>query len=762
MIVAKIEVSGVRGTIVYRDVVPAGIIGADIEISYTDDIWRDLRKTVVFRGAVTKDVVTDRSIVTIPPEVVEAPNTALSVGVYGVDAMGNIAVPTLWAELGYIRPAADPSGDTTTAPSIPVWAQIKQIADEAKQQAQSVRDDADTGRFDGAQGAPGADGKTPEYGVDYGTPEQISEIAQSAAEILQPEVEQIKNDLVKTESRLSESIADIDNTINNITDKPRSVIDFSVESFVMLNAQTAYTLSIPSTDSFSYYHADYNNHYYGFVFPTTPNATYDLTFDASADFYPQCLIMTNFAFPNKPDVLSNDYVIYSFLTVDGRNTCRFTANGAETVMCFKQMYNMHNFSVSGVNCSDESVRISIKPDRLPKASNVQSGAVIVGDGIDVDDGVISITHATRLNTVRIINPYVYAINGAGDFYIYNDGVFDGQILPDEYCAISPWANVIDTRCRGQRGRIGIQTHTDQKSTLKPETIIYDRFGNVKKFRAGDGIVVKFANKPAINLPLNILFVGDSLVASGMLTKSFRDIMTELGYDGKVNLIGRRHAADDATNKFEATGGYSWPNYVLNPTELPSGYPDNYFWHNGKVDIGYYISTYCGGVNPDYIICNNGWNNRVNPNYYPRYSFNDIDDMACAWIDSVNAALPDCHIIINNIHYGNRNYPYPTADYRKFAVQLTTLYADIASRPEYAGFVRFCDVAPYFDGSTGMYTVSQQINRFVDDTEQVIGVRGYSDTDYLIAQPDYIHPGNDGYKMHGFADAMCLLYDAANK
>ena len=29
----------------------------------------------------------------------------------------------------------------------------------------------------GADGAPGADGHTPEYGVDYGTPEQISGIA---------------------------------------------------------------------------------------------------------------------------------------------------------------------------------------------------------------------------------------------------------------------------------------------------------------------------------------------------------------------------------------------------------------------------------------------------------------------------------------------------------------------------------------------------------------------------------------------------------
>lgn len=47
----------------------------------------------------------------------------------------------------------------------------------------------------GPSGEPGAPGHTPEYGVDYGTPEQIAGIAQSAAEILQPEVSQIKDDI---------------------------------------------------------------------------------------------------------------------------------------------------------------------------------------------------------------------------------------------------------------------------------------------------------------------------------------------------------------------------------------------------------------------------------------------------------------------------------------------------------------------------------------------------------------------------------------
>lgn len=39
---------------------------------------------------------------------------------------------------------------------------------------------------DGKDGSPGADGKTPEYGVDYGTPEQISEIAQAVVDTVKP------------------------------------------------------------------------------------------------------------------------------------------------------------------------------------------------------------------------------------------------------------------------------------------------------------------------------------------------------------------------------------------------------------------------------------------------------------------------------------------------------------------------------------------------------------------------------------------------
>lgn len=125
MIVAKIQVNDAIANTVYRKVIPAGIIGAQVQFDYAADLWAGLHKTVVFRGAVTKDVITDAEVVTIPAEVVAKQGVALRLGVYGVDADGNIAIPTLWADLGTVRDAADPSGDTTTDPSLPVWAQIQ-------------------------------------------------------------------------------------------------------------------------------------------------------------------------------------------------------------------------------------------------------------------------------------------------------------------------------------------------------------------------------------------------------------------------------------------------------------------------------------------------------------------------------------------------------------------------------------------------------------------------------------------------------------
>ena len=125
MKIAEVRVSGCRCETVRLEPISRGIVGAVVAVEYTDPAWDSLRKTVVFRGAATKDVLDAGNEIVIPAEVVSKAGGSLYMGVYGVDAENHVAIPTIWTELGVIQGAATPSGDASTAPSLPVWAQIQ-------------------------------------------------------------------------------------------------------------------------------------------------------------------------------------------------------------------------------------------------------------------------------------------------------------------------------------------------------------------------------------------------------------------------------------------------------------------------------------------------------------------------------------------------------------------------------------------------------------------------------------------------------------
>ena len=125
MKIAEVRVSGCRCETVRLEPIPRGIVGAVVAVEYTDPAWDSLRKTVVFRGAATKDVLDAGNEIVIPAEVVSKAGGSLYMGVYGVNAENHVAIPTIWTELGVIQGAAAPSGDASTAPSLPVWAQIQ-------------------------------------------------------------------------------------------------------------------------------------------------------------------------------------------------------------------------------------------------------------------------------------------------------------------------------------------------------------------------------------------------------------------------------------------------------------------------------------------------------------------------------------------------------------------------------------------------------------------------------------------------------------
>lgn len=109
----------------------SGRVGARIKFSFSSE-WAGLSKTAVFtNGDTTIDVLNVADEITIPHEVLAISGKKLKVGVYGytVGDNGNIeiAIPTVYADLGKVVKGADPSGDESTEPSLPVWEQLQAL-----------------------------------------------------------------------------------------------------------------------------------------------------------------------------------------------------------------------------------------------------------------------------------------------------------------------------------------------------------------------------------------------------------------------------------------------------------------------------------------------------------------------------------------------------------------------------------------------------------------------------------------------------------
>lgn len=102
----------------------SGMVGVQVSFDL-DATWAGLRKTAVFRaGGKTYDRVNIGNSTTVPWEVLTEPNQYLKIGLYGAADDGSVVIPTIWAVAGQILPGADPSGDESLDPSLPVWQQL--------------------------------------------------------------------------------------------------------------------------------------------------------------------------------------------------------------------------------------------------------------------------------------------------------------------------------------------------------------------------------------------------------------------------------------------------------------------------------------------------------------------------------------------------------------------------------------------------------------------------------------------------------------
>lgn len=125
-----------------------------------DGAWDGLERTAVFQAGdnTVSTILDETGICIIPWEVLQDAKRSLYAGVYGTKD-GNIVLPTIWAKLCEIKPGVT-QGENTQPPTPDVYSQILQVAKDAEDVAQSVRDDADSGKFNGEQGPTGPQGYT--------------------------------------------------------------------------------------------------------------------------------------------------------------------------------------------------------------------------------------------------------------------------------------------------------------------------------------------------------------------------------------------------------------------------------------------------------------------------------------------------------------------------------------------------------------------------------------------------------------------------
>lgn len=126
--------------------------------------WDSLSRTAVFKaGTESRSMLLGPdNQCEIPWEVLTTGGKQLEAGVYGTQG-GDVVLPTIWANLGKIAEGVT-VGDEAKPPTPDVYQQIMAAAQEAVETANSVRQDADAGAFDGPPGPQGDAGPQGERG----------------------------------------------------------------------------------------------------------------------------------------------------------------------------------------------------------------------------------------------------------------------------------------------------------------------------------------------------------------------------------------------------------------------------------------------------------------------------------------------------------------------------------------------------------------------------------------------------------------------
>ncbi len=119
-----VNVNKVDAKLTMPETLTSGMVGKKIQFVLSSD-FDGLYTTAVFtNGTTTKDVLLSSDTTEIPHEVLELGSKPVTVGIHATNG-STLVIPTIMCYLGRVKDGADPSGDESTDPTLPVWAQIQ-------------------------------------------------------------------------------------------------------------------------------------------------------------------------------------------------------------------------------------------------------------------------------------------------------------------------------------------------------------------------------------------------------------------------------------------------------------------------------------------------------------------------------------------------------------------------------------------------------------------------------------------------------------
>ena len=143
----KISVTGNEAAVTNLVPITGGMVGLPVVFSF-DESWEGLEKTAVFRcGNVTLDRLYLENQTTIPWELTKKTGCHLWAGVYGCNGDGSVQIPTVWVDLGEVLPGADPSGDESADPNLPVWKQAFDSKESLQNRVDVIDENADHAHY---------------------------------------------------------------------------------------------------------------------------------------------------------------------------------------------------------------------------------------------------------------------------------------------------------------------------------------------------------------------------------------------------------------------------------------------------------------------------------------------------------------------------------------------------------------------------------------------------------------------------------------